>query len=120
MNLTIVHDTAVNYGSTTLNVQANDSAFIALTVANEIIATAYGSASGPVAITIPVLPVGTQIMIVATKQDYNRYTDYIMVTYNILAEFTAYNTDICVGSSVNFTDNSNGDPTGWSWTFQGG
>jgi len=120
LNLTVVHDTAVNFGSTTLNIQANDSAFIALTVANEIIATAYGSASGPVAITIPVLPAGTQIMIVATKQNYNRYTDYIMVTDNILAGFTADNTDICIGSSVNFTDNSYGTPTSWSWTFQGG
>jgi PKD repeat protein len=121
LNLTVVHDAEVNYGSTTVNVQANENAFIALTVSNEIIATAYGSASGPVAITIPVLPVGTQIMIVVTKQNYNRYTDYIMVAdQNLMAEFTADHTNICVGSSVNFTDHSLGTPTEWSWTFQGG
>jgi PKD repeat protein len=120
LNLTVVHDSIVSYGLTTLNVEANDNALISLTVANEIIATAYGSASGPVAITIPLLPVGTQIMIVVTKQNYNRYSDFIRVTDNVLAEFSANNTNICVGSSVNFSDLSFGTPTSWNWTFQGG
>jgi PKD repeat protein len=120
-NLSVVHDTTIIYGTTSVSIQANDSAFIALSVANEIIATAYGSGSGPITMTIPVLPVGTQIMIVATKQDFNRYTDYIMVTSQyLMADFSANKTDICESSPVNFTDLSGGQPTGWSWTFQGG
>ncbi|HEU4718109.1 MAG TPA: PKD domain-containing protein [Bacteroidia bacterium] len=36
------------------------------------------------------------------------------------AAFTASATNVCVGTPVNFTDNSTGGPTGWSWTFPGG
>jgi PKD repeat protein len=37
-----------------------------------------------------------------------------------LADFTASGTNICTGSSVNFTDLSSGPPSSWSWTFSGG
>ncbi|TND06510.1 MAG: psrP1 [Bacteroidetes bacterium] len=36
------------------------------------------------------------------------------------AAFTASSTSVCTGQPVNFTDNSTGAPTGWSWTFPGG
>lgn len=36
------------------------------------------------------------------------------------AAFTADNTTLCHGSSVQFTDQSQGSPTGWNWTFEGG
>jgi PKD repeat protein len=120
-NLAVNHPNTIDYGTTTVNISATDSCFLALSVNNEIIATAYGSASGPVSLSIPVLPVGTQIMLVATKQNFNRYTAYILVTEEVLvADFSASNTGICVGSPVNFTDLSGGTPTGWEWTFQGG
>ena len=119
-NLTVNHPTSVNYGTATVNITANDSAFIALSVNNEIIATAYGSSSGPVTLSIPLLAIGTQIMVVATKQDFNRHISYIEVSSStLLADFMADKTEICLGSSVNFTDLSAGAPTGWSWTFQG-
>ena len=35
-------------------------------------------------------------------------------------DFSADNTDICEGSSVNFTDESIGAVTSWYWTFEGG
>jgi len=121
IDLTVAHPSTINYGSTSVNVTANDSAFIALTVNNEIIATAYGSASGPVTITLPVLPVGTRIMLVATKQDFKRHTSFIMVVdATLAADFTSSKTDICAGSSVNFSDLSSGNPSAWAWTFQGG
>lgn len=34
-----------------------------------------------------------------------------------VAAFTASATSVCVGDSVNFTDNSTGLPTSWAWTF---
>lgn len=37
-----------------------------------------------------------------------------------VAEFTADNTSIAVGGTVNFTDQSANDPTVWSWDFHGG
>ncbi len=37
-----------------------------------------------------------------------------------VAQFTANNTSIAPGGSVNFTDQSTGTPTSWSWTFPGG
>lgn len=36
------------------------------------------------------------------------------------ASFTANNTQICAGGSVQFTDQSVGNPTSWNWTFEGG
>jgi len=80
VNLTVSHPATIDSGAATVRITANDSAFIALTVNNEIIATAYGSAFGPVAVTIPQFPVGTRIMVVATKQNYIRYSSYITVT----------------------------------------
>jgi PKD repeat protein len=36
------------------------------------------------------------------------------------ASFTASSTQICQGSTVQFTDQSTGSPTSWNWTFEGG
>jgi photosystem II stability/assembly factor-like uncharacterized protein len=38
----------------------------------------------------------------------------------LTALFTANNTTICSGGSVQFTDQSLGEPTGWNWIFEGG
>ncbi len=37
-----------------------------------------------------------------------------------VASFTADNVNICVGQNVQFTSTSTGQPTSYSWTFQGG
>ncbi len=37
-----------------------------------------------------------------------------------VANFTASSTNVTVGGSVTFTDNSTNNPTSWSWTFVGG
>jgi PKD repeat protein len=36
------------------------------------------------------------------------------------ANFTGTPTTVITGNSVSFTDTSSGDPTSWSWTFEGG
>ncbi|MEA1874399.1 MAG: PKD domain-containing protein [Bacteroidota bacterium] len=38
---------------------------------------------------------------------------------NLTADFEASQTNIMPGTSINFTDLSIGDPTSWSWTFDG-
>ena len=38
----------------------------------------------------------------------------------LTASFSADETTVCYGGSVNFTDNSFGGATSWSWTFEGG
>ncbi len=38
----------------------------------------------------------------------------------LIPDFTADQTNISTGSTVNFTDLSYGNPTGWEWTFEGG
>ncbi len=44
-----------------------------------------------------------------------------LYTSNTLsANFTADDTNINLGESVNFTDVSTGSPTSWTWTFEGG
>jgi PKD repeat protein len=37
-----------------------------------------------------------------------------------VAAFTGAPLTICAGQTVNFTDQSTGSPTGWTWTFNGG
>ena len=119
--LTVTHDEEIQAGATTFNIITNDSAFIALTVNNEIIATGYGSGVTPVVITIPSQTAGTQVMVTVTKQNFFRYQDNVPVTYGqLITNFSANVTDLCPGTGVNFTDESAGSPASWVWTFDGG
>lgn len=52
-----------------------------------------------------------------TKTAYIHVVDPATVP---LAAFTGTPTSIVVGSSVNYTDQSTGNPTAWAWTFDGG
>ncbi len=55
-------------------------------------------------------------------------SDYETVNLNVqlvpgncmVADFYASTTDPALGQSINFTDNSFGEITSWSWTFEGG
>ena len=38
----------------------------------------------------------------------------------VTADFTTNQFALEVGGSIDFTDLSTGDPTSWSWTFEGG
>lgn len=119
--LTVTHDEEIQAGATTFNIITNDSAFIALTVNNEIIATGYGSGATSVVITIPSQTAGTQVMVTVTKQNFFRYQDNVPVTYGqLITNFSANITDLCPGTGVNFTDESAGSPASWVWTFDGG
>ena len=54
--------------------------------------------------------------------------DYETVNLNVqlvpgsclLPNFSASSTQVSIGSSINFTDNSYGNVVAWSWTFEGG
>ena len=120
-SLTVTHDPEIPEGATTFTITANDSADIALTVNNVIIATGLGSASGPVVITIPPQTAGTMVLVTVTKQNYLRYQDWVPVTLGqLITNFSANITDLCPETGVNFTDESSGVPTSWLWTFDGG
>ena len=119
--LTVNHSPTIEYGSTSFAVEANEGALIALTVNDEIIATATGIAGGPVDIQIPYLVVGTQVLITVTKQNYFRYSDLVdVVSTQLVSNFSASPTYLCVGSAVDFTDLSGGVPDSWQWSFPGG
>jgi hypothetical protein len=77
-NLTVVHNPILYAGVTSLDVTANEDAFIALTVNGEIIATA--TATGvPLSITIPAQQPPDHILVTVTKQNYYRYTSLVEV-----------------------------------------
>ncbi len=119
--LTVNHSPIIEYGSTEFPVQANEGALIALTVNSEIIATATGIAGGPVIIPIPVLSVGTQVLITVTKQNFFRYTGMASVnSTQLVANFTANHTAMCIGANADFSDLSGGNPESWQWVFNGG
>ncbi|MFH1936739.1 MAG: C25 family cysteine peptidase, partial [Bacteroidota bacterium] len=119
--LDITHDTAIVYGSPTFTITATDSSFIALSNDGELLATAWGAGTTPVVMTIPVLPPGTNVKVVVTMKNCFRYEDLVPVVADILiADFEASQTVLCNGNTVDFTDLSNGSPTTWEWTFEGG
>ncbi len=70
--------------------------------------------------------VGTYTVSLTVTNAYGSDTmtriDYIDVTVlqPPVADFSADNTNIETGQSVNFTDLSTNNPTSWSWTFEGG
>jgi PKD repeat protein len=120
-SLTVSHDPDIEYGATSFAVTANTDAMIALTVDNEIIATGIGLGSTPTVMTIPVLPVGTEVLVTVSMQSHLRYRSVVPVTtLTLVANFSASMTSICVGSTVDFTDMSSGEPDAWSWEFAGG
>ncbi len=119
--LTVSHDTVINYGTLTFNIAATDASLIALTVDNEIIATAEGNGTTPVVMPIPMLDPGTVVLVTVTKENYFRYSHEVTVVSNqLMAEFSASSTGLCLASGVNYTDMSTGDPVSWDWTFEGG
>ncbi len=54
-----------------------------------------------------------------TETDIEAKTAYITVD-NIIAEFSGSPTNVIVGNTVTFTDNSACSPTSWTWSFPGG
>lgn len=57
--------------------------------------------------------------------EYGQVEDYPVIINSAgssappVAEFTASETTVCVGSTVDFTDNSTNTPTSWSWAITG-
>ncbi len=51
--------------------------------------------------------------------DTETKTNYITVE-NVIADFSGTPTSVVVGNSVTFTDNSQCNPTSWTWSFPGG
>ncbi len=89
---------------------------------------ATSTSSGPIDVTYNTPGTYTITLIVSDGTDYDTLvrTDYITVTdtsntNSLDADFTADNTTIFVGGTVNFTDaTTGGTPTSWSWSFPGG
>ena len=44
---------------------------------------------------------------------------YLQPNLNLNADFTASNTNVSLGQSINFTDTSEGMVSSWNWTFEG-
>jgi PKD repeat protein len=76
--LAVNHDAVLFAGVTTFDVDANEGAFIALTVNGEIIGTATATGA-PVSITIPGQIPPDQVVVTITKQDYYRYSATVEV-----------------------------------------
>ncbi|MBM3405128.1 MAG: PKD domain-containing protein, partial [Bacteroidetes bacterium] len=119
--LNVTHAAQLMAGATTFTVTANPGAFVALTVNNNIIGTGLVGLGGSIDITIPAQTVGSLMVVTVTKQNYFRYRAEVpVITESLTAEFAASQTLLCQGASINFTDQSYGNPVSWSWSFEGG
>ncbi len=77
-NLTVNHDPVLFAGLTSFDIQADNGAFIALTVGGEIIGTATANGSFQSIAIDPQLP-PNQVLVTVTKQNYYRYSALIDV-----------------------------------------
>ncbi|MCB0821742.1 MAG: T9SS type A sorting domain-containing protein [Bacteroidales bacterium] len=82
--LTVLHADQLLAGATTFTVQADEDAFIALTVNGEIIGTADSDGSAT-EIVIPAQTVGTEVLITVTKQNFYRHQSTVEVIDNSTA-----------------------------------
>ncbi len=77
-NLTVVHDPAIISGTTQYTVTADQYSLIALSLNGEILGVAEGTGS-PVAIEIPFVAPGNNVILTVTKQNYYRFSTAIPV-----------------------------------------
>ncbi len=77
-NLTVAHNAILIAGVDNFTVTSDDGSFIALTVNNEIIGTAYGTGD-PVNISIPPQSEGATMIVTITKRNYYRYEKEVPV-----------------------------------------
>jgi PKD repeat protein len=57
----------------------------------------------------------------STKEELMaKYLEFFGIGNTMTALFTADETEICVGNTVDFSDASTGQPISWEWTFEGG
>ena len=119
VDLTIQHDGMIPFGVSTFTMTADMGSLICLYRNGDILATAIGTGSAQV-IPIPSLPLGADVTLTVTKQNYFRHEEILPVVDGLTANFEADNQYICIDGSVNFTDLSVGDPISWLWTFEGG
>lgn len=65
---------------------------------------------------------GTEIIVNGDDFNYEENRPFCTTTVEVapVADFSASQTVICEGSSVQFTDQSSGAPNSWNWSFPGG
>ncbi len=119
-DLTVQHEAYVTYGSNVFEISADMGSLISLFRDGEILATATATGNMQ-AIPIPsTLPMGADVTLTITKQNFFRYEEILPVEDGLTANFEANITTTCIEGSVDFTDMTQGDPISWLWTFEGG
>ncbi|HJN05878.1 MAG TPA: T9SS type A sorting domain-containing protein [Bacteroidales bacterium] len=77
----------------------------------------------PIVVTVDQVPVGEYVMEITAEGPNGTPVHYreaiVDVISDPVAEFTANETTICAGSTIDFTDESV-SPQSWLWTFEGG
>jgi len=103
--LSVSHNSTLLGGSSSFSVTANSGSLIALSVNNEIIATADGTGSS-VAISIPSQDPSDEVLVTITKQNYYRYSSVVDVIppSGPYMNFESYSINDVGGNNNNIAD----------------
>ena len=119
--LSVAHQGYISYGSSTFNVSVMPGSLICLYYDGEILTSVTSGGFGQTTLSIPDnLPLGAEVTLTVTKQNFFRHEEQIPVVDMVAAGFVADTTQVCANGTINFTDLSLGSPSSWLWTFEGG
>ncbi len=120
MDLTVQHAGFITYGLNTFEFTADMGSLVSLYHDGQILGTATATGNAQ-AMPIPsTLPMGANVTLTVTKQNYYRHEELIPVEDGLSANFEANITSSCAESTIDFTDMTEGEPISWLWTFEGG
>ena len=123
-NATASHASSLPVGATSLAVTASNcgGGIATLVYEDTLVGKTTLSGGGTGTITFPALSGNEPTAILTvSKHNYKPYIANISVSSGPpTAQFTSDTVSVMAGGLVNFTDQSSGGPTSWSWTFEGG
>ncbi|MFO8128784.1 MAG: C25 family cysteine peptidase [Bacteroidales bacterium] len=118
--LSLQHDSVFTPGATSITISSSPGALIGVTLDGELIGTGTAGFGQTTIQLSTTLQLNDEVVITGTKQNYIRSESLVPVRNILIAGLSADTTNTCEAGSIDFFDETIGDPTSWTWTFEGG